>query len=164
MITPAGSGQMLPIPMNEFLQQNLKPLGFDLAFDVVDWGMMIIARRNLASAPMSHRDDALNNSLNWPDPQAIGRLFQGQYIPPNGGNWGSYTNPKVEKLLNEAYASFDEKTMNELIAKAHAIIVDDAPWLFVVHDLNPRAMSPKVKGFVPAQSRFRDFTHVTIDK
>jgi peptide/nickel transport system substrate-binding protein len=164
MITPAGSGQMLPIPMNEFLQQNLKPLGFNLAFDVVDWGMMIIARRNLASAPMSHGDDALNNSLNWPDPQAIGRLFQGQYIPPNGGNWGSYTDPEVERLLNEAYASFDEKNMNELIAKAHAIIVDDAPWLFVVHDLNPRAMSPRVKGFVPAQSWFQDFTQVTINK
>jgi peptide/nickel transport system substrate-binding protein len=164
MITPAGSGQMLPLPMNEFLQQNLKPLGVDLAFDVVDWGMMLVARRNLSSAAISRGDHALNNSLNWPDPSAIGRLFEAQYIPPNGGNWGSYTNLEVERLLNEAYASFDEKYMNELIAKAHAIIVDDAPWLFVVHDLNPRAMSPKVKGFVPAQSWFQDFTRITLDK
>ena len=32
----------------------------------------------------------------------------------------------------------------------HEIVVDDAPWIFIVHDLNPRALSPKVKGFVQA--------------
>jgi peptide/nickel transport system substrate-binding protein len=31
------------------------------------------------------------------------------------------------------------------------------------HDLNPRAMSPKVKGFRPAQSWFQDFTSVYMD-
>jgi hypothetical protein len=38
------------------------------------------------------------------------------------------------------------------------MIVEDAPWIFVVHDLNPRAMSPKVKGFVQPQSWFVDLT------
>ena len=80
---------MLPLPMNEFLQQNLKPLGVDLTFDVVDWGSMIIARRNPATAAMSHGDNALNNSLTYTDPSSIGRLFQSIYIPPNGSNWGA---------------------------------------------------------------------------
>src|SRR6266849_5074702 len=31
---------------------------------------------------------------------------------------------------------------------------DDAPWIFVAHDLNPRALSPRVKGFVQPQSWF----------
>lgn len=164
MITPAGSGQMLPLPMNEYLQQNLKPLGVELTFDVVDWGMMLVARRNRSGAPLSHGDAALNNSLSWSDPSSIGRMFQKQYVPPNGGNWGNYTNPQVEALLDEAYRSFDETAMNTAIAKAHARIVDDAPWLFVVHDLNARALSPKVKGFVPAQSWYQDFTSLTLDK
>ena len=34
--------------------------------------------------------------------------------------------------------------------------------IFVAHDLNPRAMSPKVKGFVQAQSWFQDLTPVTL--
>ena len=80
MITPAGSGQMLPLPMNEFLQQNLKPLGVDLTFDVVDWGSMIVARRNPATAAMSHGDNALNNSLTFLDPSQIGHLSKSIYI------------------------------------------------------------------------------------
>src|SRR5262249_38622849 len=34
MISTSGSGQMHPLPMNEFLQQNLKECGFDIAFEV----------------------------------------------------------------------------------------------------------------------------------
>ena len=36
------------------------------------------------------------------------------------------------------------------------------PWLFIVHDLNPRAMSTKVQGFVSAQSWFNDLTLVSM--
>ena len=50
-----------------------------------------------------------------------------------------------------------------MIAQAHALVVDEAAWLFVVHDLNPRAMSAKVKGFKPAQSWSQDFTQVTVE-
>jgi peptide/nickel transport system substrate-binding protein len=38
MISNSGSGQMLPLPMNEFLQQNLKEAcGVNVEFDVVEW-------------------------------------------------------------------------------------------------------------------------------
>ena len=46
--------------------------------------------------------------------------------------------------------------------RLHEIVVDDAPWIFVVHDQNPRALSPKVKGFVQPQSWFVDLTAVTV--
>jgi len=49
------------------------------------------------------------------------------------------------------------------LAQAHAIVVGDAAWAFIVHDLNPRAMSPKVKGFQPAQSWYQDFTKMTVE-
>ena len=46
--------------------------------------------------------------------------------------------------------------------KAHERLVDNPPWLYIVHDLNPRAMSPKVKGFVSPQSWFVDLTLVSM--
>ena len=49
------------------------------------------------------------------------------------------------------------------IRRAHEVIVDDAAWLFIVHDLNPRAMTKHVKGFVSAQSWFQDFTRVYME-
>jgi hypothetical protein len=45
----------------------------------------------------------------------------------------------------------------------HTYLVDQAMWIWVVHDLNPRAMSPKVKGFVQAQSWYQDLTPVTVE-
>ena len=50
----------------------------------------------------------------------------------------------------------------KLLAQAHAIIVDEAPWLFIVHDLNPRGLAKKVQNFHPAQSWYQDFTQITI--
>ena len=35
--------------------------------------------------------------------------------------------------------------------------------IFVAHDHTPRALSPKVHGFVQAQSWFQDLTPVSVD-
>ena len=43
MISTSGSGQMVPIPMNEFMQQNFKAVGMQIDFDVVEWGTMLVA-------------------------------------------------------------------------------------------------------------------------
>lgn len=34
--------------------------------------------------------------------------------------------------------------------------------IYVVHDLNPRALSPKVKGFVQAQNWFQDMASIEV--
>jgi peptide/nickel transport system substrate-binding protein len=34
--------------------------------------------------------------------------------------------------------------------------------VFIVHDLNPRALSPRLKGFVQAQSWFQDMTPIVV--
>jgi peptide/nickel transport system substrate-binding protein len=41
--------------------------------------------------------------------------------------------------------------------------VDEAAFLFVAHDVGPRAMSPKIKGFVQPKSWFVDFSTMTIN-
>lgn len=43
-------------------------------------------------------------------------------------------------------------------------LVDNPPWLFIVHDLNPRAMSKKVHGFISAQSWFLDLMLVSMEE
>jgi hypothetical protein len=45
---------------------------------------------------------------------------------------------------------------------AHERLVDNPPWLYIIHDLNPRAMSKTVKGFISAQSWFLDLTLVSM--
>jgi peptide/nickel transport system substrate-binding protein len=73
-------------------------------------------------------------------------------------------NPEVDRLLDQSEVTFDPAERDRLLAKVNEIVVDDAPWIFIVHDLNPRALSPKVKGFVQAQSWYQDLTLPWVEK
>ncbi|WP_428486496.1 ABC transporter substrate-binding protein [Rhodopila sp.] len=162
MISTSGSGQMVPIPINEFLQQNFAAVGLDVDFDVVEWGTMLIARRSSPSPATSHGDDGINNSLGYTDPSTMYRLFATASFPPAGTNWGHFSSARFDDLATRAQNSFDRAEQTKLLAEAHAILVDDAAWLYICHDLNPRAMSKRVRDFRPAQSWSQDFTQITM--
>ena len=51
---------------------------------------------------------------------------------------------------------------NKLLTQIHEMIVKDAARVFIVSDLNPRALSPKLSGFVQAQSWFQDITPIVV--
>ena len=162
MISTSGSGQMLPLPMNEFLQQSMKQCWFDISFEVVEWGTMLVAYRNEPTASQALGSDALNISLVSSDVSMVVRWFYGQNITPKGSNWGHWVNSDFDGLLAklEAAKSPDEYKVN--LTRMHEVLVDEAPWAWIVHDLNPRAMSGKVAGFTSAQSWFQDLTTVTL--
>jgi peptide/nickel transport system substrate-binding protein len=85
-----------------------------------------------------------------------------QQWAPAGGNWGWYFNQEAEDLIAEAMRTFDDEPRDFLLSKVHELASRDAIMLFVVHDLNPRALSPKLKGFVQAQSWFQDMTPIVV--
>ena len=64
-------------------------------------------------------------------------------------NWGHWNNPEFDELLRQAQSRRSTRTeeIEAASQQAHEIIVDEAAWLFIVHDLNPRAMTKKVQGF-----------------
>src|SRR5690606_4381341 len=66
MISTAGSGQILPLPMNELLQQQAKAAGFELDFSVVDFAKMLAVRFNDA-APEMQGVKAMNSSFTTAD-------------------------------------------------------------------------------------------------
>ncbi len=153
---------MVPLPMGEFVQQNYKDIAVEVDYEMVDWGTMLTTMRTRPDAPKAPRRDAINHGLPISDPTQFFLNFHGSAIPPNGSNWSVYRNPRVDELLSEALRTFEPEARDGLITQAHELVVDDAPWVFVVHDLNPRALSPRVKGFKQAQSWYQDFTQVTV--
>ena len=165
LISTSGSGQMLPLPMNEYVQENLREVGIDLELVTIEWNAMTQrSRQGFQHAENAHLG-AMNVSYNFQEPQsAFVRFFHSASVPPVGANRMPYLNPEVDRLIEAAESEFDLDKQNQILAKVHEIIVDDAPWVFIVHDLNPRALSPKVKGFVQPQSWFVDLTLPWVDK
>lgn len=162
MISTSGSGQMLPIPMNEFIQQSLADVGINLEFEVVEWGTMLVAFRNPPFSPPTMNVHAMNVSLVTSDISYLWRFYHSRNASPVAFNWGHWIKPEFDALLDSIEAEFDSTVIDAVVPRAHEMIVDNAPWLFIVHDLNPRAMSSKVSGFVSAQSWFQDLTTVSI--
>jgi peptide/nickel transport system substrate-binding protein len=160
MISTSGSGQMLPLPMNEFLQQSMKQCGFDISFEVVEWGTMLVAFRAEPTAPQAVNSDAMNISLVSSDVSVVVRWFYGDNATPKGSNWGHWKNPEFDALLRKMEAASNQEEFNKALVAMHEILVDDAPWAWIVHDRNPRAMTKQVQGFVSAQSWFQDLTRV----
>ncbi len=163
MISTSGSGQMVPIPMNELMQQNFGAVGMEIDFDVVEWGTMLVAIRSAPEATQSRGVHGINISLGYSDPSTMFRYYATDSFSPTNYNWGHWSNAEADALLKQAQATFDPAEQTKLLARAHALVVDEAPWLFIVHDQNPRAMSRRVKNFRPAQSWYQDFTQITMD-
>ena len=164
MISTSGSGQMLPLPMNEFLQQSMKQCGFDISFEVVEWGTVLVNLRSVPTAPVAANSDALNISLVSSDVSMIVRWFYGANSTPAGSNWGHWKNPEFDATIAKMESAANKDEFDKSVVKLHEMLVDEAPWLWVVHDANPRAMTKGVQGFVSAQSWFQDLTRVSIKK
>lgn len=159
----SGSGQMLPLPMNEVIQQNLKSCYIDVDFDVVEWNTLFSGWRLGAKDPGAHGANATNVTAATMDPFfAMVRFVSTKAFPPVSNNWGYFSDPKVDAIVAKARTSFDDKKRDAALAELHTKIVDETPFLFVAHDVGPRAMSAKVGNVVQPQSWFIDIATMTV--
>lgn len=165
LISASGSGQMLPLQMNEYMQQNLKAVGIEVDFEVVEWQALLDLWRAGGKSPQVKGAHGVNISYTTQDPySAFTRLMRSDLAAPVGVNFGYYSDPEMDKLLNEAQVTFESKARDEVLSKVHTKMVDDALFLWVVHDVAPRAISPKVKGFVQVRNWFQSLSGVTVAK
>lgn len=163
-ISASGSGQMQPLPMNEFVQQSLKECFFDVQFDVIEWNTLFTNWRQGAKHPTANGAHAINVSFAAMDPFfAMVRFTSTKTFPPVSNNWGYFGNDEIDKLITDARTTFTDKERDAALAKLHARIVEEAPFLWIAHDVGPRAISTKVKGVVQPRSWFIDIAPMTMD-
>ena len=159
----SGSGQMQPLPMNEFIQQNLKQCFFDVEFDVVEWNTLFSSWRIGAKDASANKSNATNITAATMDPFfAMVRFVSTKAFPPLSNNWGFYSNKQVDAVVDKARTTFDAKERDKALAELHTLVVDESPFLFVAHDVGPRAMSAKVGNVVQPQSWFIDIATMTM--
>jgi peptide/nickel transport system substrate-binding protein len=162
VIASGGGGQMVPMPMNEMIQENLKDIFIDVKFEVVDFTTIINMLRGGTRSDQQKGFHALNIAIPSIDPTTGWVIYDSALAAPRGVNWGWYNNPAVDAQIKVMRDAFEPAAQNAAMAKLHELLVDDAAALFVVHDLNPRGLSARVKGFVQARNWFQDYTPVTV--
>jgi peptide/nickel transport system substrate-binding protein len=156
MLIPSGSGQMLAQPMNELVQQSARKAGFDLTFESVEYSQATgeYANKKLMDA---RGFQAISKGFSTAD---LTWVYYSFYPPNVVGFADKPTMDLLDRYRNDF--TDDEATKDAILARVHERLVDLAPWAWVVHDVNPRAFAPKVKGYTPAQTWFTDLTTVYI--
>jgi len=163
VVASGGTGQMLSLPMNEAIQEMFKDVYIDLEFKVVELEALYTAWRAGAKAEMNKDVTANNIAYVTSDPlYAFTRFFASNQASPVGVNWSNYASPEVDKLIDQALATFDASQQDAIMAKVHEKVVDDAVLIWVVHDTNPHALSPKIKSYIQAQHWFQDLTTIGV--
>jgi ABC-type transport system substrate-binding protein len=163
-ISTSGSGQMYPLIMNEFIQQNLADVGVDMEVEVFEWNALTARGRAGAAAAENRGLAAYNSSWNTMEAyNAFIRFADSKLVPPKGSNWGYINDPDLDALVAEVRKTPASPAQDELLAKIDTKLVDQAVFLWVAHDVWPTALSPRVKGFVHAQSWYVDFSPVSVE-
>jgi oligopeptide transport system substrate-binding protein len=73
----------------------------------------------------------------------------------NGGlNYGRYSNPKFDQLMEQSDQEPDTQKRGKLMAEAEAIAMKDYAWIPTLHLVTTNLVRPYVKGWVP---NIRDF-------
>jgi ABC-type transport system substrate-binding protein len=159
----SGSGQMQPVTMNEYVQQSLSDCFFDVNLDVIEWNTLFNNWRGGALSDGSRGADAINVSFATMDPFfAMVRFVSTQTFPPVSNNWGYFGNDEFDALIEDARTSFVDADRDAALAKLHARVVEEAPFVWIANDVGPRAMSSKVGGVVQPKSWFIDIAPMTI--
>lgn len=161
--TTGGSGNMWPGPMMELLQRNFKDVGVDLEIVPMEWNTLITTIR----AGFADKDMRAKYQGMWSSPATNAPVsllaYSSTRIPPAGCcNTATYASPEYDRLMLAAQAEFDQAKQDAILKEAMGVMANDSAVLYLVHDLNFRALSPKVRGFVQSQSWFADLTTVWV--
>jgi peptide/nickel transport system substrate-binding protein len=142
-VPESGSGMQAPVAMSTVIQSNLKAVGVNVAMQTMEWGAYLAKLRTkeqelFALSWMAGNED--------PDMVMYPLLHSSQWTP-NGPNRALYKNEKFDDLLHQARLSTDEKKRAELYRQAQRILADDAPWIFIDHEIQTAAHARRVQGF-----------------
>lgn len=79
-------------------------------------------------------------------------------------NWGKWSNPEFDKLVDDARVTLDVKKRREYYSKANRIVADQAPYALIAHVNEFKVFGKHVKNFNPIPAELVNLGDVWIDK
>jgi len=129
----------------QLIQANLKQAGVTVNLKAVTYAELKTAagkRHNIQMSLMGWLQD-------FPDPSNfLDVLFNGEKITDtSSNNRAFYNNPQVNALLNAAGIETNQAKRLKMYQQAEKIIVNEAPWIFLLHTERYVVHQPWIKGY-----------------
>lgn len=131
-------GKLVPM-----LQEQFKPVGIDLQIEKVETASL--------SARVARRDFDVVSRL-WTEfdrEQDLYPMFHSSQID-GGSDWIGYTDPEVDRLIEQVRTEFDEAKRRKLERALHAKLYEDQPYLFMTARQSLDASRRRVHGLQPS--------------
>ena len=91
-------------------------------------------------------------------------FFYAQHRTGQVFNFTGYSNPKVDKLLDEGNVTQGFDKRKAIYQQVNKMIVDDAPYIYLYNPANIQAYRTYVKGYAARQDQNIDFVNTWLDK
>src|SRR4030088_1790773 len=140
MTSVNGSGQIIPVPMAEYIQQNLAKVGIQIKLQTSEW-ISYLTKWAQGTGPGV---GWAQQSWGMTTPYWLYIATSSTLQAPNGPNVGRYSNPELDKVMAQAMAATSEADAAGLWKQANRIVTDDAAIAPIVNDKAPYVLSPKV--------------------
>lgn len=144
-VAEGGSGMLDPVAMATAIQSDLAEVGLDARIETYEWNTFL----SNVNPGLEGKADMAEMAWMTNDPDTLPFLaLRSDAVPDNGGfNAGYYSNPEVDRLLDEARRATDQATRGALYKQIQRIVHDDAPWAFVANWKQNAVSSAAVSGF-----------------
>jgi peptide/nickel transport system substrate-binding protein len=124
------------------IQQNLRDVGIDVDVRSYEFATLYadILKGNFQMYALQWVGGALA------DPDILRRVFHSQQVPPAGFNRGRFSDPDVDRLIDEASKATDYETRRQLYGKVQQLIAEAAPYISLWHRTNFALAQPPLEG------------------
>jgi len=117
-------------PLQDFIkyltifQEDAKKSGVDINVKYVEWNTFIklLNERKFDAVRLAWT----GGQVDW-DPKQV---WHSSSIANEGSNFNQYSNPKVDKLIDEARATMDRNKRATMLKEVHKLIAEDHPYIF----------------------------------
>lgn len=141
------------------IASQLRRIGIEVVVEPMEWGRF---KQDVEAGRVQMW------GLTWvgfKDPDIFRHAFATEAFPPNGGNRGQYSNPELDKLLQQGRLTVDFDKRQKIYQEAQELIARDLPYIFLWHEQNFAVMNKKIKGFqLYADGRLSSLSQVSFDK
>ncbi|MES2964193.1 MAG: ABC transporter substrate-binding protein [Bdellovibrionota bacterium] len=109
-------------------QSDLKKVGIDMKLQLLEWNALLkkLDEKQFDAVALGWGGGSVDN-----DPKQI---WHSASSAAGGSNYISYSNPTVDKMIDEARAELDKKKRIPLLRKVYTEIANDVPYAFMFND------------------------------
>jgi peptide/nickel transport system substrate-binding protein len=126
------------------IQQEFKEVGIDLNIVSAD-AIELTRRRNAGDFDLAQ----VGGGIFRQDPNVSGKYMETVNWVPTGGNYGHYTNARLDVLFPQGRSTTDLNQRKQIYTEAATIMNDELPWIYLFSPNSIFAVNKRLVGFKP---------------